>query len=423
MFCLPKYLSLAICLACALIASATNPMATDFGYDDCLGTHIPYTSPLPDQLSALPDSLTPVFVNHVGRHGARFPTSPKSLEQLRTALSRSPLSEKGKRLETLLEEYADCCSGHWGELDSLGASEQRGIASRMTARLPRLFGKGRHIEARSSYVPRCVMSMFEFLHEINRLDPSTDFSTVAGPQTNPMLRFFQVDTAFVMWRAKGTWKAPYQMMFDTSVPSAPARRLFADPDALSSEEAQSLSQTLYSVLSGLPAMGMPDALPDYFTRSQANDCWALSNLSHYLQRCQTTISSLPADISGPLLAELIETLDDAAMDAAAYTGPTAILRFGHAETLMPLLSLMRLPGCYYLTNYFDTVGLHWQDFHVVPMAANLQMILLRGTEGNLYLQILLNERPVVLPGTEPYSPGGFMPWQRARNFLLGCLPL
>ncbi|MDE6269696.1 MAG: hypothetical protein K2M12_02425, partial [Muribaculaceae bacterium] len=99
---------------------------------------------------------------------------------------------------------------------------------------------------------------------------------------------------------------------------------------------------------------------------------------------------------------------------------TVRLRFGHAETLMPLLSLMRLRGCYYLTNYFDTVGLHWRDFDIVPMAANLQLVLFRANKtGRYYVRASLNERPVpLLPNSEEI----YISWTEARNYLMRCLP-
>ena len=97
-----------------------------------------------------------------------------------------------------------------------------------------------------------------------------------------------------------------------------------------------------------------------------------------------------------------------------------MLRFGHAETMMPLLALMRLQGCYYMTNYFDTVGLHWHDFHVVPMASNIQMILLRSDSGRLYVRVDLNEVPTpLIPGKSTI----YTPWDTAKDYMIRCLPL
>jgi hypothetical protein len=85
-----------------------------------------------------------------------------------------------------------------------------------------------------------------------------------------------------------------------------------------------------------------------------------------------------------------------------------------------LLSLMKLKGCYYLTNYFDTVALHWKDFDIVPMAANLQIVLLRTKAGRLYVRCDLNEQPIPLM---PNSTEIYTPWDEAREFLLRNVPL
>jgi len=130
------------------------------------------------------------------------------------------------------------------------------------------------------------------------------------------------------------------------------------------------------------------------------------------------VSSLPADIASELLTNLITTTEE----FIEGNSPASVqLRFGHAETLMPLLSLLHLPGCYYLTNYFDTVGQHWRDFDVVPMAANLQMILFKAKDsGRYYLRVDLNEKPVSLI---PNNTARYIPWQQAREYMLRCLPL
>lgn len=96
-----------------------------------------------------------------------------------------------------------------------------------------------------------------------------------------------------------------------------------------------------------------------------------------------------------------------------------MLRFGHAETLIPLLAIMHIPGCYYMTNYFDTVGLHWRDFYITPMSANLQIILFRATSGKYYIRVDLNETPAsLIPGHDTI----YIPWETAREYLIKCLP-
>ena len=411
---------LAVGLLCVVpfAVSGADPMATDYPVEDCLGSAKPY--PAPEDPAAYPDSLTPVFVNHVGRHGARFLSSAKTTVDLTAFLDRADsagvLAPLGKELLSLARYVADISHNRWGALDSLGMAEQRGIASRMFLAYPKLFMGGK-VNAISSYSPRCVMSMYEFTHQLDRLNNRVEIYTASGHQTSPLMRPFDVDKAYVEWAASKEWEAPYNMFFETTAPAAPARRLLTDPDFLNNKEALDMSWTEYKVLMGLPAMGMAVDLEKYFTRAELNSLWACENLGHYLRRTATTLSSEPALIASDLLLNLINTTD------AAVAGDNRVnveLRFGHAETLMPLLSLMRLRGCYYMTNYFDTVGLHWKDFDVVPMAANLQIVLFRTDKGGWCVRFDLNERPVPL---FPDSPQVYVPWEDAREYLVRCLPL
>lgn len=411
---------IAIILFTALIARGADPTDTNYGFTECEGSAMPY--PAPEELAALPDSLTAIFINHVGRHGARFLSSPKNVVELLRVLNEADsarsLSPKGKEMKALAEFVMENSRNRWGALDSLGMAEQRGIASRMFRAYGQLFNEGK-VNAISSYAPRCVMSMYEFTHQLDRLNNHQEIYTSAGRQNSPLMRPFDVDSEFVDWMKSDAWKAPYEMQFATMMPSAPARKLFAGEfgKALTAERAQEITSWMFHILQGLPAMGLADRMESYFTRGEANAAWSCTNLRHYLQRSATTLSTLPAEIAAPLLVELVTTADKAAEGDQPYC---AMLRFGHAETLMPLLSLMRLKGCYYMTNYFDTAALHWRDFDIVPMGANLQMVLARTKGGKVYVRFDLNERPVPLL---PNSDAVYIPWQTAREYLLRCVPL
>lgn len=411
---------IAAILFSALLTRGADPTETAYTFAQCEGSAMPY--PIPAETAALPDSLTAVFVNHVGRHGARFPSSSKNVSQLIKMLeeadSAKALTPAGSDALALARFVSERSRNRWGALDSLGMAEQRGIASRMFRKYGRLFDDTK-IEAISSYSPRCVMSMYEFTHQLDRLNNHIEIFTSSGRQNSPLMRPFDIDPDFQEWLKGGDWQAPYHMQLETMMPSAPARKLVKGDyaKALSTEKAQDISYHLFKMLQGLSAMGLPSQMGKYFTLDEANRAWSCTNLRHYLQRTATTLSTLPAEITAPLLADLITTTQAAVDGKQQYS---AILRFGHAETLMPLLSLMRLDGCYYLTNYFDTVALHWKDFDVVPMASNLQMVLCRTKSGKLYVRFDLNERPVpLLPGSGKI----YTPWDEAREYLLRCIPL
>ena len=163
-------------------------------------------------------------------------------------------------------------------------------------------------------------------------------------------------------------------------------------------------------------MGLTSDASRYFTIEEYRNLWSIFNFRQYLLYSASTLSSRPAEIAAPLLQDIVMTAD------SVLTGKLHIaakFRFGHAETLMPLLALMQLPGCHYLTNYFDTVADEWKDFASFPMAANLQLVYFKAPSGRIYVRGDLNERPVnLIPGKPIY-----VEWNDLRSYWLGLLPL
>lgn len=408
---------LALAAVCSFLVKGADPTATLYSPDDCQGSLKPY--PEPEAVVEHPDTLTPVFINHVGRHGARFPSSSKNAEKLMEVLSKGEqegtLTPLGSDLKKLTEFVIERSHNRWGALDSLGMAEQRGIASRMFRGYPELFRDGT-VNAISSYSPRAMMSMYEFVHQLDRLNNHNDFITSTGRQNSILLRPFDLDADYKEWKESKAWEEPYRMQMETASPVSAVRRLFKT-STMSNEEAVDVAMAEYFIVAGMSAMGNDIDMMKYFTAEELNAAWSVFNLRQYLQWSATTLSSAPADLASALIVDLLTTTD-AAIEGTATAN--VMLRFGHAETLMPLLSLMRLRGAYYLTNYFDTVALHWRDFYLVPMASNLQMILFRSTKGNYYVRFDLNEVPVPLL---PNSDEIYLPYGEVRDYLNRCLPI
>lgn len=153
----------------------------------------------------------------------------------------------------------------------------------------------------------------------------------------------------------------------------------------------------------------------WFTPAEYNALWQLRNLKQYLHYSASSISSVPAQMAAPLLADLIASTDS----AIAGTAPAVQLRFGHAETMMPLLSLMRIPGAYYITDDFSTVADHWRNFDLVPMASNLRILIFTSPSGRKYARIDLNEVPrAIMPDSDEI----YVEWNQLRSYLSSLLP-
>lgn len=412
----------AFALLAALSIHAADPTDTSYTWAECQGSAMPY--PAPTHPAVWPDSLKPVMINHVGRHGARYPASARYcnilLGALRKAQSEGSITPSGRSLMKLVERVISEVDGNWGALDALGMAEQRGIAARMITAYPELF-KNQRINAVSSYSPRCIMSMDEFTHQLARMDNSVELTLASGRRFSPLLRFFDGNAEYTEFRTSEEFNTTFQEYRDAHCPTAQLKRVLGNGFDLEGYSVPStdIAMAEYSVLAGLSAMGIDDVdVSVYLTPAEQNALWGVSNLQHYLRHSASTLSAVPAAIAAPLLEDLMATTD--AFVAGDPSAVTVNLRFGHAETLMPLLALMHLPGCYYLTNYFDTVGLHWRDSNIVSMAANLQLILLQGPSKRYYLCVELNERPVALM---PGSDAQLVEWSVARSYLQRCLPL
>ena len=409
-----KIFAIIFVLLVFLESPAADPTTTNYTYSECQGSLTPY--PVDVNPAVFPDSLRPVFINHVGRHGSRYPASSANCLRLRQALQRADsagtITPLGRQLRTLNEAIIARSENNWGALDSLGMAEQRAIATRMFYNFGEIFNNNARVSAISTYSPRAMMSMYSFLHQLDRMNNRLEISTLSGRSNSELLRPFDTNAEYLEFRKEKLWEPPYREYYEQFCPTGAIRRALGERYPFANrEEERELAITEYYVVAGCAAMSVDVQASAYFTREEYNRLWSCFNLRQYLQYTGTTISFTPADMAADLLQNIISTTDE----YVSGTNPTVCrLRFGHAETLMPLLSLLRLKGCYYMTNYFDTVGMHWRDFHVVPMAANLQFILFKSNSGRYYLRVDLNETPVPLI---PNNSSIYLPWTEAKEFM------
>ncbi len=403
-------------VASTLSVTATSP-ATAYTWDECRGSALPY--PEPATVIATPDTLTPVMINHVGRHGARFPSSPKSVETIADALDRAAqlgtITPQGQLLRRICAQVETATDGRWGQLDSLGHAEQANLARRMFEQYPEPFKSG-EVSSFSSYVPRCRTSMFAFVHELSLLDPHLNISASSGPEFTPIVRFFTVDSAYLAFRDSKALKHAYKAYVDAKLPLAPLERVLgtdfpfpADPSDLAIAE--------YQLLAGLSAISLPSPdISTFFTPEEYNRLWSIFNLRQYLRYSESYLSFSPAMAAAPLLADIIATTDDFIYRSK---GAPVQLRFGHAETLMPFLSLLRIDGAHFVAHDLDGVASGWLDFRLVPMAANARFIVFRSDSGRYYMRFDLNEQPTPLIAGNPQL---YLPLRTALTHLQSLLP-
>lgn len=380
-----KVLRIAAILGCLSIfcVSAQADLQPD-------GTMTPL--PLPAQQAAWwPDSLKPVLVSHVGRHGARYLSSEKKVSEVEKLLNRArvegTLTRKGTDAMGILQQVRTATGSDWGMLTSLGIDEETMIAAEMTSIAPQLLRKG-NVSGIATYVPRVVESMYAFSTELARYSSKLEITASEGARYDSLLRFFDFNPEYREYLASGPWRKEYDRYFAKEVPTAPAEALVGN--GWKKTDLQKLTMAMYGVMQGMPAAGLDISSYLWFSDREMQACARVANLEKYLQRCANPVSDLPSRAALPLLREMVKSADS----ALAGHADVVLLRFGHAETILPLLSLLRMPGCDDPNLSADEVATQFDSGLVSPLGANLQFYYLQGPSGAYYIAALLNGRPV-----------------------------
>lgn len=366
----------------------------------------------------IPDSLQPVYAAYVARHGSRYLSSPKKLQPVADALQQGrisgTLSEKGEEFLKLINEIRKANEGNWGDLSPVGYREERMLADRLFRIVTPLRSGSRSMHAISSYMPRCVMTMYLLTNGIIRNNDDLMTMTDEGHQYDWLVCGFMADKEFDRFRKDGDWKPIYDGFVLKNVSPMPARSLFTST-AMSDRELRTLTMDIYEVLKANRAAGLPAPTTQWMSVNEYEGCWKASNLQHYLRNTITPVSTLAASASAPLLEKIIADVDR----AVEATGPEPVLNayFGHAETLLPLLSLMRVPGCYDNSMDYDRLDNVWKIQNITPLAANLLILVSRGPSGSVYVSLQLNGRGVrPMPGYADWAP-----WTALRDYWLNCI--
>ena len=364
------------------------------------GSMMPYDFSATDSVAAYPDSLQPVGVLYVARHGARYLTGPKKISNLQKLLYeaglRRRLTREGERFMALLGDVEKTTDGQWGELSPVGIAEEKALGADMQRRYGKLLRNAR-VEGSSTFVPRAIMTMYEFMHAMEMPEHSMRIYTNSGKQNDSLLYCFDAFADYRDYRENtGSWAPYYEDFVEKNVPVDPARRILGMEGDNNKPRLRALTMEIYGVLQSLRAMGLPDRASEFMTEEEYRACWEASNLRHWLRNTVTPWSSVCETATRPLIERLVEDGDRILSDDAA--DGKAPLRFcgyyGHAETLLPLLSAMRIPGCYADTEDTGELASLWKLQEITPLGANFEIILLRGESGTPYASLRLNGRNI-----------------------------
>jgi hypothetical protein len=366
-----------------------------------------YAYPEPDAVqTAPPAGYKPFYLSHYARHGSRYLINPndyeKPLEVMREADKHGVLTELGKKTLCILDSVSHMARSRYGELTPLGARQHRGIAGRMYRNFPEVFKGAAEIDARSTVVIRCILSMTAECLELQSLNPKLRIKNDAS--YHDMYYLNHDDPAIKELRKADEAVAAREAVLKEHVhPERLMKALFNNADYVNWKiDAGKLMRMFFDLASNMQSLDTGLELYSLFTKDECYDLWQISNKGWYINYAASPLTKSRAPY---LEANLLENFLNTADTCVVKSENSATLRFGHESCLLPLACLLELGDCGYQTTDLNTLDTVWRNYKIFPMASNIQFVFFRkkGSD-DILVKVLLNEHEMKLPVESELAP-------------------
>lgn len=381
--------------------------------------YLDYDRQLPtEHLTPAPKNYEPYYMSHYGRHGSRWLIGEGDyrtpLTILREARDEGKLTTVG--LETLkkLEDFFPTTIKRLGDLTTIGERQHHGIGRRMTEHFPEIFKtKNVHIDARSTVVVRCILSMVAECEELMAANPTAHIHNDVSESLQYYLNQPWEGRVREIGRRTGD-KETHEAKMRYTHPERLMKLLFNDEQYIyNNVRASELMQQLFEVASNMQSHDTDIELLSLFTDEELYDQWRIRNVGWYVDYGAAPQSGGIMPFSQlNLLKNIIETAD-------TVTQTQATLRFGHEVCVMPLACLLELDNCGAQVENLDTLDRVWRNYRIFPMGCNIQLVFYRpkkGKTGDILVKALLNERETKLPVAPVQWP--YYRWTDLRQYYL-----
>ena len=379
--------------------------------------------PTPTQaLTPAPEGYKPFYISHYGRHGSRYLINPKDYsyphEVLKSADSAGVLTPLGKNVLKRYEIIRQEADNRYGELTPLGAEQHRQIARRMYERFPEVFEGNVWVDAKSTVVIRCILSMTNELTELTRLNPKLRIRHDASMHDMYYMNYNDKELLKKKWNKESN--DVYEKYFKEMVNYDYAFcQLFTDTSFVwRKADARKFYEKLFHTANNLQNLEARKkvTLYDLFTDEDIYNNWRVANMWWYLGYGFSQLNGGKQPyVQRNLLRKIIEEADS----CIVLQNPGATLRFGHETMVMPLTVLMGLNGYDLVTDdyaHLDQKG--WVNYRIFPMGANIQLVFYRRNTGNkdVLVKVLLNENEATLPIKSDTAP--YYKWSEVRDYYI-----
>ncbi|XP_048361909.1 multiple inositol polyphosphate phosphatase 1 [Sphaerodactylus townsendi] len=362
-----------------------------------------------------PASCTPLQIVTVIRHGTRFPTGGqiKKLAQLHGLVVRRngtcPASEALAHWDMWYRQSMD------GHLAERGRYDMLMLARRLAARFPGPLAPQRRFVFTSSHKPRCVNSseafrdgLYQALYGQEQLTSGNNPAMLGEIKINDtLMRFFDLCEKFVrdvdnnndaMHEVNDFKKSPEMKKVIERI----ADKLCLSVDQLNADLVQ---VGFFACSFELAIKNISSPWCSIFSETDALVLEYLNDLKQYWKRGYGY--DINSRASCVLFQDIFRNLDQAVKESknSMPISSPAVLQFGHAETLLPVLSVMgyfKDSEPLKANNYHKQMNRKFRSGRIVPYAANLVFVLYHCDQApspneEYKIQILLNEKLLEFP--------------------------
>ena len=419
-FCIMNKFLLSLFLTgCVSVATAVTP------YEEILadpqkagGVYFAY----PERESKItnpPAGYKPFYASHYGRHGSRYLISDadytRIAETLHKGFQDNALTPLGVRVMNDLDSLMIETAKRGGDLTPLGVRQHRGIAERMFTNYPQIFKGAPEVSARSTTVPRCILSMDAFCERLKELNPKIRATRESSGTYMDYLNYHSDESNTF---TSGDWKIEYEKFVEERIhPQRLMKALFNNESYVRKNiKEKNLYWGLYWIAVDGQNVETKVDFMHLFPTEELYSIWECGNYNNYVCDADFALSNgLVVGNANNLLNNIIESAD-----AAISSGEnSATLRFGHDGNLMPLAARLHLKGCDASTADPDSISTLYANFRVSPMAGNIQMIFFRDEKDKtgkkpILVKFLLNEEETTIPIPPVSAP--FYNWEDVKSF-------
>jgi multiple inositol-polyphosphate phosphatase/2,3-bisphosphoglycerate 3-phosphatase len=402
-----------------------------------LGTKTLYKYQLQKYTTA-PVGYLPVFINHVGRHGARHLT--KEVQKTYTyaillqADSANALTEKGKQLKQMVMALQKVEKGNTKSISAEGKNELYGIGQRMGLNYANVFKGKLKLDVAVTKEVRTTQSANAFLSGLN--SKLKDTANVNFYNDDTDLRFYDLSPAYKKFENSISncnliLSLKKAEDFTTLVDAVTGQFFNADfLGKIDQDQKEKLiddifgfSTIVYSLKAEIKQAGFGSsqlAFDRFFTCEQLDKLGRLDSAIENLEKgAGTNNNGIQIRVAAPLLVDFINSTDEF-IKSGKYN---ARLRFAHAETTAPFAALLQISTADKDGKSVEAIQANWHSENVIPLSANIQWVFYKkvGKPGYL-VKVLFNEKEAHIDGLDKkHFP--YYNWSDIRVLYLAKLKL